>query len=97
STRDIAEAFISSHNVSVFSKSGCPYCARAKLLLTSYETSFTAMELDLRHDGADIQDYLEEKTGQRTVPNIFLQQIHVGGCDALNRLDADGKLRDMLA
>jgi len=79
---------IADHKIVIFSKSYCPYCARAKRLLTSefahLKDQIYIKELDESpSDGSKIQDYLQEKTGQRTVPNIFISQKHVGGCDAV--------------
>lgn len=76
----------------IFSKSYCPYCVRAKKLLTGLGKPFTAYELDKRADGSQIQDYLEELTNQDTVPNIFIKQNHVGGCDDIHALHKQGKL-----
>lgn len=44
-----------------------------------------------------MQDYLEKRSGQRTVPNIFIKQQHLGGCDDLKAADRDGRLQKMLA
>lgn len=48
------------------------------------------------NDGQMIQIYLKEKTGQRTVPNIFIDQQHVGGNSDLQELHATGKLEELL-
>lgn len=58
--------------------------------------AYDAIELDKRSDGRDVQDALQERTGQRTVPNIFVGGGHVGGCDDLMQAEADGTLRKML-
>lgn len=47
--------------------------------------------------GSAMQDYLEKRSGQRTVPNIFIKQQHIGGCDDLKAADRDGRLQKMLA
>jgi glutaredoxin 3 len=47
-------------------------------------------------NGAAIQQYLAEKTGQRTVPNIFINQKHIGGCDDLLAAKANGSLQKLL-
>ena len=65
----------------VFSKTHCPYCKKAKEEIKKLEPSFGLMELDEVKDGADVQAALLELTGQRTVPNIFVNGKHVGGCD----------------
>merc|ERR1739845_306221 len=69
------------HNDVIFSKSYCPYCKRAKQLFTNENIPFHAVELDLHSNGADIQKALMDKTGQRTVPNIFIKGEHLGGSD----------------
>ncbi|KAI8832656.1 glutaredoxin [Chytriomyces cf. hyalinus JEL632] len=92
----IAEEFISASKVAVFSKTTCPYCKKAKGLLNSYNATYSVLELNLRADGPLIQEYLANKTGQHTVPNIFIRGAHVGGCDALFQLDKEGKLKDLL-
>ncbi|KNZ72948.1 Glutaredoxin-C4, partial [Termitomyces sp. J132] len=65
---------ISNNKVAIFSKSWCPYCRKAKALFKDEfpDVETTVYELDERDDGSDIQTYLLEKTGQRTVPNIFV-------------------------
>lgn len=47
-------------------------------------------------NGAAIQNYLLQRTGQRTVPNIFINQNHVGGCDDLMAANQSGKLQELL-
>lgn len=46
--------------------------------------------------GSAIQQYLQEKTGQRTVPNIFINEQHIGGCDDLMKLNGSGELKKLL-
>ncbi|PIL31533.1 hypothetical protein GSI_06235 [Ganoderma sinense ZZ0214-1] len=97
--KDLVENSISENKIVVFSKSWCPYCRRAKNLLTSKfpEAKTKILELDELQEGDAIQDYLREKTGQRTVPNIFISQKHVGGCDAVVALDAQDKLATLVS
>lgn len=92
-----AKKLISSDAVFVASKSYCPYCTRAKNLLSSLDVAhIKIVELDEVDDGADLQDALEEITGQRTVPNIFIGGKHIGGNSDLQALDASGKLKGLL-
>lgn len=63
----------------VFSKSYCPYCKATKSLLSEMGVKPYIIELDQVDDGADIQDALEDMTHQRSVPNIFIGQKHIGG------------------
>jgi glutaredoxin 3 len=80
----------------IFSKSYCPYCTKAKKLIQSLNVQYDVLELDQVENGGEIQDYLYEITKQKTVPNIFVQQKHVGGCDAIHSLHSSGKLQSML-
>ncbi|ORY48322.1 glutaredoxin [Rhizoclosmatium globosum] len=96
-TKELVETSIANNKVMVFSKSSCPYCRKAKALLQSYNVAFEAIEIDTREDGSEIQGYLLSKTGQRTVPNIFIGQKHIGGCDDLHAVHNKGELKQLLA
>ncbi|KAK8054711.1 hypothetical protein PG994_009778 [Apiospora phragmitis] len=74
-----AQSIIDGNAVAVFSKSYCPYCNQTKKLLRDNNADFYALELDQEEDGSAIQDALEKLTGQRTVPNVFIGQKHIGG------------------
>jgi glutaredoxin 3 len=74
-----AQSIIDDNAVAVFSKSYCPYCKASKQLLTELGASFYAIELDQVEDGAAIQSALKELTDQATVPNIFINKVHIGG------------------
>ncbi|KAI0361135.1 glutaredoxin [Trametes cingulata] len=99
SVKELVENTIAENKIAIFSKSYCPYCRRAKSLLTAKfpDVPTKILELDEIEDGGAIQNYLEEKTGQRTVPNIFINQKHVGGCDAVTALDNQGKLAALVS
>ncbi len=73
----------------------CPFCVRAERLLVSKgvaEIDKVRVDLDPAR-----RDEMIEKTGRRTVPQIFIGEHHVGGCDDLYALDRAGKLDPMLA
>ncbi|KAG9067852.1 hypothetical protein KI688_011441 [Linnemannia hyalina] len=91
------DAIIAAHAIVVFSKSYCPYCTKAKNLLESLGAKAFILELDNVDNGAAIQAYLQTLTGQRTVPNIFIAQTHIGGCDDLFKLEKGGELERRLA
>ncbi|WFD34172.1 25S rRNA (adenine(2142)-N(1))-methyltransferase [Malassezia cuniculi] len=96
----IAEKLISEHLVAVFSKSYCPYCRRAKDLIQALNIESSKVgiiELDKDSNGPAIQNYLLEKTGQRTVPNIFINGKHLGGSDDLSNAQSTGELSKLLA
>lgn len=90
------EKLISENNVVVFSKSYCPYCTKAKGLLSQLGVEFQAIELDRVSNGSAIQSTLLSMTGQRTVPNIFIKQQHLGGCDDLHAAHSNGSLAEKL-
>ena len=71
----------------------CPYCARAKALLTQKGVTFE--EVDVYMDAAARKEMFE-KTGRRTVPQIFIADRHIGGCDDLQALDDAGGLDPLL-
>jgi glutaredoxin 3 len=76
-----ALSIIDGNPVVVFSKSYCPYCRATKTLLNEKLGSdkYFLMELDQVEDGAALQDALEDITGQRSVPNVFIGKKHIGG------------------
>ncbi|HEX2758979.1 MAG TPA: glutaredoxin 3 [Rhizomicrobium sp.] len=73
----------------------CPYCVRAKSLLTKKGVAFE--EIDIFMDEAARAKMLADSGGARTVPQIFIGNTHVGGCDELHALEKAGKLDALLA
>ncbi|ODQ77147.1 hypothetical protein BABINDRAFT_105485 [Babjeviella inositovora NRRL Y-12698] len=91
------QALIKTHKVFVASKSYCPYCAKAKATLRSFDAKDVfVIELDQLADGADLQEALQEITGQRTVPNIFIGGEHIGGNSDLDAIKSNGELEAKL-
>ena len=82
-------------NVLVYSGPNCPYCVRAKQLLTKKGAAFT--DYDVKADQAKFDEMLGKSGGRKTIPQIFINGQHIGGCDDLFALDAAGKLDAMLA
>jgi glutaredoxin 3 len=73
----------------------CPYCHRAEALLKARGvTSIESIRVDL--DPAQ-RTAMVERTGRRTVPQIFIGNTHVGGFDDLAELDSEGRLAPLLA
>ncbi|XP_059712534.1 thioredoxin reductase 3 [Haemorhous mexicanus] len=87
---------ITSHRVMIFSKSYCPYCNKVKELFRSLHVDYYALELDVTDNGDSIQQVLAELTNQRTVPNVFVNGTHIGGCDATYQAYKDGALQKLL-
>jgi glutaredoxin 3 len=79
--------------VEIYTTSMCPYCARAKRLLSDKGVAFT--EIDVA-DSAKRAAMVERAHGGYTVPQIFIGDTHVGGCDDLYALDSAGKLDPLL-
>ncbi|KAI9368183.1 thioredoxin-like protein [Aspergillus egyptiacus] len=84
-----AQQIIDENGVVVFSKSYCPYCSASKSLLSELGANFYVLELDKTDDGSAIQDALQEISGQRTVPNIYIKQKHIGGNSDLQGIKAN--------
>lgn len=72
----------------------CPYCVRAKALLE--RKGVAVQEIDITGSPDLMREMLEKSGGRKTVPQIFINDIHVGGCDDLYELDHQGKLDDLL-
>lgn len=80
--------------VTIYTTPICPYCVRAKALLKKKGVDFE--EIDVFMD-SDARAEMEAKShGGKTVPQIFVGDAHVGGCDELYTLDREGKLDLML-
>ncbi|KAK6499663.1 hypothetical protein TWF481_010026 [Arthrobotrys musiformis] len=84
--REKAQKLIDDNAVMVFSKSYCPYCKATKTLLRDMNATFEVYELDQEDDGSAIQAALEAISSQRTVPNIWIGQKHIGGNSDLQAL-----------
>jgi len=72
---------VSGTNVMVFSKSYCPFGAKVEKYFKDLSVPYDLLYLDQMDTGAAIQDILLQKTGQKTVPNVFVGGKHLGGCD----------------
>ncbi|KAH6889692.1 thioredoxin-like protein [Thelonectria olida] len=88
---------INDNSVVVFSKSYCPYCRQTKQALDAIGAEYKALELDNLSDGGALQDAIERLTGQRTVPNTFINQKSIGGNSDLQGLLRSGELKTLLA
>lgn len=84
-----------SPNVRMYTTAVCPYCIRAEQLLNSRGvTSLEKIRVDIN---PSLRDEMMRITGRRTVPQIFIGDYHVGGCDELIDLDRSGRLDTLLA
>lgn len=80
--------------VEIYTKDWCGYCARAKRLLEEKGVDFE--EYDITLGGPKRTEMIERAGGGATVPQIFIDGVHVGGSDDLAALEASGKLDAML-
>ncbi|GAB4161649.1 MAG: glutaredoxin 3 [Cyanobacteria bacterium J069] len=82
-------------NVEIYTWSTCPFCIRAKALLNKKGVTFTEYCID--GDEAARAAMADRADGRRSLPQIFIDGVHVGGCDDLHALDRQGKLDSLLA
>lgn len=81
--------------IEIYTSPLCGFCHAAKRLLTSKGISFS--EIDVARDPQRRQEMLARANGRHTVPQIFIGETHIGGCDELYALERSGKLDPLLA
>jgi glutaredoxin 3 len=81
--------------VEIYTWRTCPFCIRAKHLLTQKGVQFTEYSID--GDEVARKKMAQRANGRRTLPQIFINDHHVGGCDDIYALDSVGKLDELLA
>ncbi len=81
--------------VEIYTKFTCGFCFRAKALLENKNVSFE--ETDITMDGKKREEMIQRSGGRMTVPQIFIDDRHIGGSDDLAALDRSGKLDELLA
>lgn len=81
--------------VEIYTWQLCPYCIRAKLLLNWKQAAFTEYKID--GDSAARAAMATRANGRKSVPQIFINGVHIGGCDELHALDGAGNLDPMLS
>jgi glutaredoxin 3 len=80
--------------VLIYTKTTCPFCVRAKALLTKKGAAF--QEIEITDNPARRSEMIEKAKGRTTVPQIFINGQHIGGCDDLHALEDQGKLDALL-
>lgn len=80
--------------VEIYYWTTCPYCSRARALLDSKGVEYTGY--DITGDDAARQKMIERTGGPKSVPQIFIDDQHIGGCDDIHALDAKGELDPLL-
>lgn len=81
--------------VEVYTWRSCPFCITAKQLLSNKGVEFTEYSID--GDESARSQMARRANGQRSVPQIFINDQHIGGCDDMYELDEQGKLDELLA
>ena len=80
--------------ITIYTKSWCPYCSAAKDLLKNKGAAFT--EIDIEAKAGARAEMIQKAQGRSTVPQIFIGERHVGGCDDLYAWDQGGQLDKLL-
>ncbi len=81
-------------NINIYTTPYCPFCRRAKELLTKKKVKFN--EIDLSQTPDKFDEMVKKSNGAKTVPQIFVEDEHIGDCDFVHDLDAHGKLDKIL-
>ncbi len=81
--------------VEIYTKTFCGFCIRAKRLLDMKKVDYDEYSVDL--GGAKKAEMVQRAGGRTTVPQIFVEGRHIGGCDELMTLEQQGKLDELLA
>jgi glutaredoxin 3 len=80
--------------VVIYTSAWCGYCHRAKSLLQSKDVGFEEVRVD---GNTELRMQMIERTGRQTVPQIFIGERHIGGCEELVGLELAGKLDELLS
>ena len=80
--------------LTIYSRSWCSFCAQAKALLEQKNISFNEIDIELHPEK---RNEMIELTGRTSVPQLFINQQPIGGCDDLMALNASGELDNLLA
>ncbi|KZX01145.1 glutaredoxin [Pseudoalteromonas luteoviolacea] len=83
-----------SNDVTIYTKDYCPFCHRAKALLDSKGVTYTEYDIGVKPELRE--EMIEKANGSHTVPQIFINGQHIGGCDDMMALEAKGKLASLL-
>lgn len=81
-------------SITIYTKGWCPYCSAAKKLLADKGVDFTEIDIEKKPEAR--AEMIQKASGRTTVPQIFIGDRHVGGCDDLYALDDQGRLEPML-
>ncbi|KXS12547.1 thioredoxin reductase TR2 [Gonapodya prolifera JEL478] len=93
---ELVQKHLERNKVALFSKTWCPWCRKAKALFNEIGVEFNAIELDLLPSEQEIQDYLKEHHGIRSVPQVYIRGQLVGGFDKTKEAHDNGSLHALL-
>ena len=80
-------------NVVIYSTGSCPFCVRARNLLQKKGVTYTEFRVD---ENPALRPEMVKRSGRESVPQIFIDDVHVGGYDDMAELDQDGELDTLL-
>jgi glutaredoxin 3 len=80
--------------ITLYSNGWCPFCRRAKMLLDSKSVAYNEINIDA---ASGARQEMIKRSGRTSVPQIFIDELHVGGCDDLFALEQQNKLDPLLA
>lgn len=83
------------HTIIIYTLAHCPYCIKAKALLDDKNVAYQEIEVSNFTD-IEKNKLIQKAGGKKTVPQIFIDNIHIGGCDALYELESEGRLDKLL-
>ncbi|CCH46448.1 Glutaredoxin-C6 [Wickerhamomyces ciferrii] len=90
------KSLIESNSIFIASKTYCPFCQETLATFKDLNVQPYILQLNTIDDGSDIQDALAEITGQKTVPNVFIDGKHIGGNSDVQSLKRSGELKKAL-
>lgn len=79
--------------IQIYTTNYCPFCVKAQMLLQGKNVQFTKINVE---DEKEREKMIKKSNGRKTVPQIFINDQHIGGFDDLDRLDKEGKLDSLL-
>ncbi|CAG8612705.1 9573_t:CDS:2 [Paraglomus occultum] len=94
--KNVVNQAITDNRIAVFGKGHCKYTRKVRQALDDLQLEYWTIDLDSDENGEEIQNYLFLRTGQRTVPNIFINKRHVGGSDNFMKIKNSGHLQVLL-